>query len=146
MAAKPDLSGWLREPGCLSTVNFKRMWIWIAIGGAAGSVLRYALGGVIQKTAAVAFPVGTLAVNVIGCFIIGLLTQHFLNLEPSPALRAGLITGLCGGFTTFSAFSIEIVGLLSGGEYPKAAAYILMSLTLSIAATIAGMGVARATV
>lgn len=122
------------------------MWIWIAMGGAAGSVLRYALGGAIQKSAGAAFPVGTLAVNVVGCFVIGVLTQHFLNLEPSPALRAALITGFCGGFTTFSALSIETIGLLSGGEYAKAGTYIVMSLTLSIAATIVGMSVVRAMV
>src|SRR5687768_8508649 len=67
-----------RKPSGPFAVIFRQMWIWVAMGGAAGSVLRYALGGVIQKSAAAAFPVGTLAVNVIGCFVIGVLTQHFL--------------------------------------------------------------------
>lgn len=120
------------------------MLLWIAIGGAAGSVLRYVTGGLVQRGPAVAFPIGTLAVNVMGCFIIGVLTQRFMNFQASPALKAALITGFCGGFTTFSAFSMETVGLLNGGEYPKAAAYIVMSTSLSIAATIGGMAAVRA--
>ena len=121
------------------------MLIWIAVGGAAGSMLRYLAGGVVQKSVGASFPTGTLFVNVIGCFLIGALTQQFMNLEPSPALRAGLITGFCGGFTTFSAFSIETVGLIQGGEYGKAAAYTALSLTLSIAATFTGFAVLKAT-
>ena len=64
-----------------------------------------------------------------------------LNLA---AMRAALITGFCGGFTTFSAFSIETVGLVEGGEYGRAAAYILLSVTLSLAATFAGIAAVKA--
>ncbi len=119
------------------------MLIWIALGGAAGSLLRYVVGGIVQKGAGVGFPAGTLAVNIAGCFIIGALTQQFMNLQPSPVLRAALITGFCGGFTTFSAFSIETVGLINGGEYGKAAAYMGMSVALSIGATFAGIAAIR---
>ncbi|MEO8193885.1 MAG: fluoride efflux transporter CrcB [Gemmatimonadales bacterium] len=119
------------------------MILWIALGGATGSVLRYLLGGVVQRVAGVGFPVGTLAVNVTGCFIIGVLTQHYMNVQTHPAMRAALITGFCGGFTTFSAFSIETAGLLEGGVYGKAAAYILLSLTVCILATFGGMAAAR---
>jgi CrcB protein len=120
------------------------MLIWIALGGAAGSVLRYVLGGVVQRGAGLAFPTGTLAVNIAGCFLIGLLTQHYMNVQTSPVMRAALITGFCGGFTTFSAFSVETVGLIEGGEHLKAVAYILLSFTISVAATFAGMAAARA--
>jgi CrcB protein len=119
------------------------MLIWIAFGGAVGSVLRYIAGGIVQRAAHIPFPAGTLAVNVVGAFIIGVLTQHYMHVQTSPVMRAALITGFCGGFTTFSAFSIETVGLIEGGEYGKAAAYIVLSLTLSIAATFAGMLSAR---
>jgi CrcB protein len=119
------------------------MLIWIGLGGAAGSVLRYLVGSLVQKGVGAAFPTGTLAVNVAGCFIVGALTQHFMNLEPSPGLRAALMTGFCGGFTTFSAFSMETVGLVNGGEYTKAAMYILLSMTLAIGATFAGMAAVR---
>ena len=117
----------------------------IAIGGGAGSVLRYLVGGFAQKTAGVGFPVGTLIVNVTGSFLIGALSQHFMNTQTHPLARAALITGLCGGYTTFSAFSLETVGLIEGGEVGKAAAYVVLSVTVSIAATFAGMAAIRAT-
>jgi len=120
------------------------MLIWIAIGGAAGTVSRYLLGGVVQRASAAAFPVGTVAVNVIGCFLIGVLVQHYMHLQTSPIIRAVLITGFCGGFTTFSAFGIETTGLIEGGAYGKAAAYIVMSVSLSILATFGGMAASKA--
>jgi CrcB protein len=120
------------------------MLIWIAVGGAAGSVSRYLLGGVVQRASAAAFPVGTLGVNVIGCFLIGVLVQHYMHMQTSPVMRAALITGFCGGFTTFSAFGIETAGLIEGGAYGKAAAYIVMSISLSILATFGGMAATRA--
>ena len=121
------------------------MLFWIALGGAAGSVLRYLIGGAAQRMSGVAFPIGTFVVNVTGCFLIGVLAQHYMNTQTHPHMRALLITGLCGGYTTFSAFSLETVGLLQGGEYPKAAAYILLSFTLSVMATFAGIAAMRAT-
>ena len=120
------------------------MLIWIAIGGAAGSVSRYLLGGIVQRASAAAFPVGTLVVNVIGCFLIGVLVQHYMHMQTSPIMRAALITGFCGGLTTFSAFGIETVGLIEGGAYEKAAAYIVMSMSLSILATFGGMAASKA--
>ena len=120
------------------------MLFWIALGGAAGSVLRYLVGGAVQRAAALSLPAGTLTVNVIGGLLIGALTQHYMNTHTSPVMRVALITGFCGGFTTFSAFSIETVGLLEGGEYAKAAAYILLSVTMSIAATLAGIAAVKA--
>jgi CrcB protein len=120
------------------------MLIWIAFGGAAGSVLRYVLGGAVQRGAALSFPAGTLAVNVAGCFVIGVLTAQFMNMQSAPpAVRAALVTGFCGGFTTFSAFSIETVGLIQGGEYAKAATYVAMSIALSVGATMSGIAAAR---
>jgi CrcB protein len=121
------------------------MLFWIALGGAAGSVLRYIAGGTVQRVGGVGFPVGTLVVNVTGCLLIGALSQHFMNTQTHPYMRAALITGFCGGYTTFSAFSLETVGLVEGGAYGKAAAYIVLSLALSILATFAGMAAVRAT-
>ena len=120
------------------------MLIWIALGGAAGSVLRYLIGGFVQRSGGISFPIGTLAVNVTGCFLIGVLSQHYMNTQTHPYIRGALIVGLCGGYTTFSTFSLETVGLLEGGEYGRAAAYMLLSVTLSVLATIAGMATARA--
>jgi len=115
------------------------MLFWIALGGAAGSVSRYVLGGAAQKLAGAPFPIGTLLVNVTGCFLIGILSQHYMNVQTHPAMRAALITGFCGGFTTFSAFSLETVGLFGGGEYLKATAYVVLSVICSLLATFAGM-------
>jgi CrcB protein len=121
------------------------MLFWIAIGGATGSVLRYLAGGFVQRMGGAAFPLGTLAVNITGCFVIGALSQHFMNTQAHPQLRAALITGFCGGYTTFSAFGLETTGLIEGGEYGKAAAYIVLSVTVSLLATFAGMAAVRAT-
>ncbi len=122
------------------------MLVWIGLGGAAGSILRYLFGALVQRSAGLAFPAGTLAVNVVGCFVMGILAQHFMNAQTSPVMRTALMTGFCGGFTTFSAFSLETVGLLRGGEYGKTAAYVVLSVTLSILATISGMAAAKAVV
>lgn len=111
----------------------------IALGGAVGSLLRYLVGGAIQRSSATGFPVGTLFVNVVGCFLVGVFVRFLLNMQTSVELRALLIVGFCGGFTTFSTFSYETVGLLEGGEYVRAAMYMLGSLLLCVTATFAGM-------
>ncbi len=115
----------------------------IALGGAAGSVLRYIVGGRVQHFAPHGFPLGTLFVNVMGCFLIGILARQFMNVQTHNHLRALLMVGFCGGFTTFSAFSMETVGLIEGGEYPRAVAYIMLSVLLCLTATFAGMSAMR---
>lgn len=120
------------------------MLLWIGLGGAVGSILRYLVGGLVQRSAHIGFPVGTLTVNVLGGFLIGILAQHYMNIETHPAVRVAMITGFCGGFTTFSAFSLETVGMLRGGEYGRTAAYVVLSVSLSILATISGMAAAKA--
>lgn len=118
--------------------------LWIALGGALGSVLRYALGGAVQKFSARGFPIGTLAVNVIGCLIIGILIHKLTNDQTHPATRAFMVVGFCGGFTTFSAFSAETIGLMLGGEMGRATIYVLLSVSLCLAATWVGMNAGRA--
>jgi CrcB protein len=120
------------------------MLIWIAIGGAAGSVLRYLLGGAVQRFSARGFPVGTLTVNVLGCLLIGVLIQKFTHQQTSPGMRAALIVGFCGGFTTFSTFSSETIGLIQGGEIQTAIVYSVLSVLLCLSATWLGLLVARA--
>jgi fluoride exporter len=119
------------------------IYLLIALGGAAGSLLRYLVGGAVQRTSAGGFPIGTMFVNVSGCFLIGILVRQFLNMQISPELRALLIVGFCGGFTTFSTFSAETLGLIEGGEYGRAASYIILSVVLCLAATFMGMTVMR---
>ena len=110
----------------------------IALGGAVGSVARYLLGGVVQRAAGMAFPIGTLAINVSGSFLAGFLLRYFMNVQTHPSLRAALIVGFCGGFTTFSAFTTETLGLFEGGEYARAALYVAASVALSLMAVFAG--------
>lgn len=115
----------------------------IAVGGAAGSVLRYLIGGRVQRFAPHGFPLGTLFVNVMGCLLIGILIRQFMNIQTHNQLRALLVVGFCGGFTTFSAFSMETVGLIEGGEYSRAIAYVMLSVVLCLTATLAGMSAMR---
>ena len=115
------------------------IYLLIALGGAGGSILRYLLGGAIQRSSGSGFPIGTMLVNVSGCFLIGILVRQFLNMQLSHELRALLIVGFCGGFTTFSTFSAETLALIEGGEYARAIAYVLLSVTLCMLATLTGM-------
>lgn len=115
------------------------IYVLIALGGAAGSVLRYVVGGAIQRSGSSGFPIGTMVVNVSGCFLIGVLVRQFFNMQLSNDLRALLIVGFCGGFTTFSTFSAETLALIEGGEYARAGAYVVLSVFLCLLSTLAGM-------
>jgi fluoride exporter len=115
------------------------IYVLIALGGAVGSLLRYLAGGAVQRTSASGFPLGTMVVNVSGCFLIGILVRQFLNMQLSNDLRALLIVGFCGGYTTFSTFSAEAITLAESGEYARASVYVLLSVTLCLVATVAGM-------
>lgn len=117
----------------------------VALGGAVGSVLRYVLGRLIQSWSHASFPVGTLAVNVLGCVLVGALSRWFLNNEAHRLLQPALVVGFCGGFTTFSAFSLETVGLLTGGATLKALGYVVASIVLCLIGTSAGFFLARGT-
>jgi CrcB protein len=119
------------------------IYLLIALGGAAGSLLRYLIGGAVQRMSAGGFPIGTMFVNVSGCFLIGILVRQFLSMQLSPELRALLIVGFCGGFTTFSTFSAETLGLIEGGEYGRATGYVILSVALCLAATFTGMTAMR---
>jgi fluoride exporter len=107
----------------------------VFLGGGIGSVCRYLLGAAIQERSHSGFPYGTLAVNVLGCLAIGAIAKLFIHGQPQPLARTFLIVGFCGGFTTFSAFSYETVGLLQGGKWLMAGVYAGLSLVLCLLAT-----------
>jgi CrcB protein len=114
--------------------------IWyIALGSALGGVLRYLIGGAIQRAAGPGFPVGTMIVNISGSFLLGVLLR-VATQPPSlaPEIRAFLTVGICGGYTTFSTFSAESVTLMQDGQWGKAMTYVLGSVALALAATAAG--------
>jgi len=116
----------------------------IGLGGAIGSIGRYLIGGYIGRHLATTFPAGTFIVNITGCFIIGLLfglaSRHaWLTLE----WRLFLITGICGGYTTFSSFSYESIELFRHGNYVYFLLYVLFSVLLGLLATVGGAALAR---
>lgn len=112
--------------------------IYLAIGGALGTILRYALGGWVHSWAGVAFPWGTLAVNVIGSFVLGVTMRASQSLLLAPELRAFIAIGLCGAFTTFSTYSYEAFVLMQKGEWTKAGLYAFGSLIMGVLAIAAG--------
>ena len=116
----------------------------VAAGGALGSAARFLLSKMIQENAATTFPLGTFAVNVAGCFAIGLVYGLSARSNAmSSDLRLLLTTGFCGGFTTFSTFCNESWGLFGQGGIITGALYTLGSLAMGIAAVAAGLWLAQ---
>lgn len=115
------------------------IWLLIFVGGGLGSLCRYALASAVSTRAHLSFPIGTLVVNVLGCIIIGIVARQLMNMQTDVMARAAIITGFCGGFTTFSTFSYETVGLITGGEWAKAALYVGASVIACVAGTAIGM-------
>ena len=118
------------------------IWLAVAIGGALGSVLRYAVGLAMQR-ASVDFPYGTLTINVSGSLVLGFLMRFLLASTAPPELRAALTVGVCGGYTTFSTFSYEAAMLMEGGYLGRAALYAVLSAVLSVGATFVGFALAK---
>jgi CrcB protein len=111
----------------------------VALGGGAGSICRYLLTLIAARFAAGPFPFATLAANIAGSLLIGILAGMSVRFAwPGPQLRLLLMSGFCGGFTTFSAFSLEIVHLAQQNRWGIIAAYALGSIILGIAAAMLG--------
>lgn len=119
------------------------IWL-VALGGALGSVTRFLLGPAVQQALGMTFPFGTLVINVVGSFVLGTVAGLSVGGGPlSPNARAFVGIGFCGGFTTFSAFSLETVMLFHGGHATRAGAYVVASVALSVAAAALGLMIAR---
>jgi CrcB protein len=120
-------------------------YLWVALGGALGSVARYACSGLAIRWLGSGFPWGTLFVNVSGSFAIGLLAA-LVSADGRPLLgndtRAFLMVGALGGFTTFSAFSLETLSLARGGAVGAATANVALSLGLCLAGVWLGFAAA----
>ncbi|MBX7042811.1 MAG: fluoride efflux transporter CrcB [Ignavibacteria bacterium] len=119
-------------------------YIMIAVGGALGSVARFGMSSLVQKSAGIGFPYGTLSVNIVGCFVIGIAAEMFEDLLIPSEWRSFVTIGFLGGFTTFSAFSLETVNLIREGESLHAIANVALSNILGIAAVVAGVFAYRA--
>ena len=110
----------------------------VAFGGAVGSVLRYLVSKWLQEASAVAFPVGTLVVNVVGCLLIGLIYGASDRWGISGDMRLLLTVGFCGGFTTFSTFMNESLSLMRADNLLSLALYASLSVGLGLVAVWAG--------
>ncbi|NWG70133.1 MAG: fluoride efflux transporter CrcB [Parvularculaceae bacterium] len=116
----------------------------VAGGGAIGASLRHAVQIAATRAFGYSFPTGTLAVNVAGCFAMGLVVAWFAAREPNPGpLRAFLAVGVLGGFTTFSAFALDAVTLWRDKALAVAALYVCGSVVLSVGGLMAGLAVGR---
>ena len=116
----------------------------IALGGALGSVARYFVGKASLLLWGPDYPWGTLIVNIAGCFVMGILaglTAHYTEL--SQEVKSFLLIGLLGGFTTFSAFALDVVALYQRGAWMGAALYLSASVIASIVALLAGLFLTR---
>lgn len=129
-------------------------WLYIAAGGACGAVARHATNLVAARWLGESLPYGTLAVNVVGCFCIGIAAQCLANADASrPAdaaapgwqsfLQHGFSVGFLGGLTTFSAFGLQTVRLAEKGQFLEASGNILLNVALGLAAVALGMALVR---
>ncbi len=118
--------------------------ILVALGGAAGSVVRYGTGLATTRLMGPGFPWGTITVNIVGSFVIGVFIEAIARrFDASEPLRLLLVTGFLGGFTTFSSFSLDTMALIERGEAPLALVYVAASVVLSLLAVAAGLAVMR---
>lgn len=118
------------------------MLLAVAAGGAVGSALRYLVSQWMARPGG-GFPAATLAVNLAGCLLLGLLTRAFAVPGSDPAWRAALTIGLCGGFTTFSTFSAELVTLVQQRHLAAAALYVVASLVGGVVAMVGGLALGQ---
>lgn len=117
----------------------------IALGGAVGTLARYGTGTLLAAPSARAgFPFGTLAVNLVGCFIMGLLQGYFVDRLVQPQYRLALLVGFLGGYTTFSSYGWETTAFLQDGQWRMAALNIGANNIIGIPLVILGYFIGRA--
>ena len=122
------------------------MWnyVAVAIAGAFGCCARLGVNQVVHEHYGQAFPLATLLINVSGCLLMGFLFFYTLeHVSISPTLRLAIITGVLGGFTTFSAFGIETYLLVNDGKLAQAVLYVTLSVVLGLAAVFTGVWAAK---
>ena len=108
--------------------------LWVGVGGAIGSMLRY----LIQRQLNADFPLGTLSVNVLGCLLIGIIGAMVVKNQINEVWRLTLMAGFCGGFTTFSSFTLESLQLLQQNRYLFFTVYTISNVVIGLLATFAG--------
>ena len=116
----------------------------VFLGGGLGAAMRHGINIGVGRTLGTAFPYGTLLINISGSFIMGLVAAYFaFKGDASQHWRLFLTTGILGGYTTFSAFSLDAALLYERGEMGMAALYVIASVALSIAGLFAGLALVR---
>ena len=119
-------------------------WLWVALGGAAGSVARHALNGFVSRHVDGAFPWGIFVVNVLGCLAMGVVAAVLLKVGSlADTGRLLLAVGFLGGFTTFSAFALDALRLVQAGQVGLATTYVFGSVLLSLLAVFCGLSFMR---
>jgi fluoride exporter len=117
-------------------------YLWIALGGALGTTARYWLSGVVARSVGETFPWGTLVINVTGSFVIGFfgaLTGPDGRVFVGSTARQFVMIGMCGGYTTFSSFSLQTLNLMNDGEWLRAGANVGLSVLLCMFAVWVGV-------
>ncbi len=118
--------------------------LFIGAGGALGAVLRYLVVLASSRVFGAGFPYGTMTVNIVGSIVMGMIVAHAMHHESlSGEMRALIITGFLGGFTTFSAFSLDVVSLFERGDNLAVIGYIMGSIILSVVGLMLGMSVVK---
>ncbi len=121
-----------------------KAFLYVGVGGFIGSVARYYSSVLFSKLLPITFPFGTLFVNILGCFIIGVLYGLYDRESMlSPEMRLLLATGFCGGFTTFSTFTVESLNLIHDGKWLLMALYVSISVVVGLLATFLGMSLIK---
>ena len=120
-----------------------KLFLLVGLGSFIGGILRFLISDLIQTKSLSSFPYGTLMVNIIGCFVIGLIFGWVEKESLSMEWRLFLATGLIGGFTTYSAFSYETFSLLRDGQILNAMIYIISTIILGLLATTFGFMILR---
>ena len=127
---------------CLNNLRMKEFLL-VCIGSFFGGGARFLVSKALQSCVILSLPWGTMVVNVVGCFLIGLLSGWALNEQISPVAKLVLVTGFCGGFTTFSTFMNENLLLSRDGAFLAAVLYTLGSLALGLLSVVVGYQITK---
>jgi fluoride exporter len=119
------------------------VYLWVAVGGLAGTFARMGMEGAVHQRTGAGFPWGTLVVNVSGSFLVGFIARLGTGAAViAPEVRTGLLVGFCGAYTTFSTYSYETVQMLLAGAYARAATYAAGTLIVGLLFTLLGIATA----